>query len=166
MNHLMSREISIPIGHMALGCGQGVLSARSLGSCVAIIIYDRIERAGGMAHCFIASRPNGRQTTAGESPGRYVDTAIPALVQGLLRKGALLSRMQARLVGGSAMFRGIDRRYEIGSRNVDAARTNLAKADVQLAAEDTGGHLSRSAWFDLADGRIHIQYSDKTEVDL
>lgn len=162
----MGREIRIPIGHMALGRRQGILSTRSLGSCVAIVIYDRIERAGGMAHCFLPTRPNGRGTTIGASPGRYVDTAVPAMVSRLLRKGAHKTSLEARLVGGAAMFRGLGHQLEVGARNTEAAHRILTENGIKIGAVDIGGHMSRTVWLDLATGKVTIRYAGLTKVEL
>ena len=50
-------------------------SGRCLGSCVGVVLYDRTARLGGLAHIVL---PKAHGTV--DHPGKYADTAIPALI--------------------------------------------------------------------------------------
>ena len=60
---------------------QGELVAYSLGSCVAICLFDPLTRVAGMAHVVL---PRAPEKGPGDTPGKYADTAVPALLQALL----------------------------------------------------------------------------------
>ena len=46
-----------------------------LGSCAGVILYDRVAKVGGVAHIIL---PDSRGKA--DHPGRFADTAIPALL--------------------------------------------------------------------------------------
>ncbi len=50
-------------------------SGRCLGSCVGVILHDRVARLGGLAHIVL---PDSRGST--DHPGKFADTAIPAMI--------------------------------------------------------------------------------------
>src|SRR5688572_15593339 len=77
------------------------LAAVGLGSCVAIIMYDQSARLGGLAHVLLPSQ--GMSRVRGE-PGRFAQTAVPALIERLIARGARAPMIAARLVGGASMF--------------------------------------------------------------
>lgn len=125
-----------------------------LGSCVGICIYDRIRKVGGLAHVLL---PN--DTTNGTVKEKYADTAIPLLVQLLLKEGAKKEFLSAKIAGGASMFK-FDSNValgQIGDRNVEVVKKVLAGLGIPLMDEDTGGNTGRVIDFFLDDGHLKVK---------
>ena len=78
-----------------------VTLATLLGSCVAVCMYDPVQRVMGMNHFLLAV-----QRSAGGSPmltseqGRYGVHAMELLINGLLKCGAQRQNLKAKAFGG------------------------------------------------------------------
>jgi len=152
----MSRPavVEVAIGEVAFLEGQGVLLARGLGSCVAVVIYAADQKRAGMAHIFL-QRPPDRLVEVSQ-PGKYATTAIHYLISRLLRPEAAAVRLQAYMVGGASLFAFSAPQLEVGRRNVETVRELLRRQGVPLVLDDTGGTRGRTFAFDVATGRPRI----------
>lgn len=130
------------------------LVAVALGSCVAIALYDPATRIGGMAHVLLPSQSGGRVG----APSRYAQSAVPALVERMIARGARVPSIVARLVGGASMFMSLTPpgTIQMGERNVLAAREALHRQGIRLVGEAVGGDFGRTAEFDLTSGAVTI----------
>jgi chemotaxis protein CheD len=124
-----------------------------LGSCVGLALFDPTTRVGGLAHVVLPRHPG-----AGNSHAKYADTAVPALLESLLRAGARRDGVCAKIAGGSnALFsRSGDGLGRVADANVAETRLALARAAVPLLAEDVGGRTGRRVVVDLADFSIQV----------
>ncbi len=127
-----------------------------LGSCVAIMLYDPGKKIGGMAHSVL---PETRESNP-KDPGKYVNTAIPALITKLTVLGARPNKLIAKLAGGAQMFK-TPSNMNIGQKNVDTAKKLLQKYKIPLKGEDTGGNKSRYVRFFLKDGKVEVRKGGK-----
>jgi chemotaxis protein CheD len=127
----------------------------NVGSCVAVCIYDSINRCGGLAHIML---PSSSVTRNKSFPLKYADTAVPALAEALRKLGKGNAVLSAKMVGGANMFpnmRSIT--LNIGEKNVEAVRQALAAEGVMLLAEDVGGNCGRRVAFNVADGSVSVR---------
>ncbi len=88
--------------------------------------------------------------------GKYADTAIPALLPRLERRGGRREQLQAFLVGGANMFQASEdsRIASIGEKNVEAVQRVLAELAIPIVFEDTGGVQGRTVCFDNDTGEL------------
>lgn len=118
------------------------LACIGLGSCIGLILVDRSQTVAAMAHVMLpeASEPEPRQ------PGKFADTAVPALVELMQRHGANPGRIEAALVGGAAMFSfgSSGSGQDIGARNEAAVRAALEERRIPIRATATGGGKGRT----------------------
>jgi chemotaxis protein CheD len=134
--------------------GEGVLTALGLGSCVAIVLWDRTTKAGGMAHVLLPSPP---PRVAGlQVPARYAQSAVPALLDAVLAAGASRGSLTARIAGGASMFSNLvaPGLIHTGERNVLATREALHTNGIPVTGEWVGGDFGRTVVFDLATGSV------------
>ena len=122
-----------------------------LGSCVAIVLWDKTERRGAMGHCLL---PEGPDSFDGPQ-GKYVNTAIREMLRLLTARGSNSQRIVAKLVGGAKMF-GKAETLTIGARNVEAAKRILSEHGIPLVASHIGGTVGRKILFSPADGEVEI----------
>jgi chemotaxis protein CheD len=127
-----------------------------LGSCVGVCIYDHIKRIGGLAHILL---PNDQ--SAGTMPEKYAETAIPLLVNMLMKEGAKKEFLSAKIAGGASMFKFESNIAlgQIGDRNIEEAKKVLNRIGVPLLEEDVGGSAGRVIDFFLEDGRLKVKAS-------
>lgn len=132
------------------------LIAYGIGSCVAIICYDPKAGVGGLANAVLPDQSRG----AGETTGKYVDTAIGALLQDLTERGANIARLEAYLAGGSEMITFDALKTAVGQQNVDAATDRLEAFGVPIVSSDVGGDYGRVVVFDTDEGTIRVETAE------
>lgn len=155
-----SKQSNVGIGEYKIG--NAYISSIGLGSCVALILYDRKEKTGALAHVMLPES-NGKQ----ERPGKFADTAVPHLLNEMERQGSSRRHISAYLVGGASMFQQFTGKLDIGKRNVIALKQSLEMHSIYLESEDTGGTSGRSVMFHPEEeGVIHIRRADGECYDL
>lgn len=156
--------ISVAIGRWAVAGAPTRLSTL-LGSCVGVVLHDRGAKIGGLAHVVL---PASRGSS--ESPGKYADTAIPALIADLERalQGRTTGRLAAKLAGGASMFQtGTESASRnIGRMNQEAVEAILAGLRIPILARDLGGDAGRRLVFDPATGRVWIRAPGGDEREI
>lgn len=153
----MKKVIRVAIADMAVARAPTLLVTIGLGSCVGITLYDPVVRVGGMAHILL---PYQNKSRAQDNPAKFVDSALPVLIEKMIAQGAVLKRLQAKLAGGAQMFASkgsVSEIFQVGRRNVEAARAVLQAAGIKLVAEDTGGNHGRTLEFDTTTGLLRIK---------
>src|SRR5215207_9664103 len=137
----MAAETMVRMGEFATSAAIGhELVSLGLGSCIGLALVDKRAAVAGLAHVVLPSA-DGRDG----SPGKFADTAVEALVTDLLELGARRISLEAVLVGGASMFKfGGGGGMEVGLRNDEAIRAELARLRIRIAATDTGGARGRT----------------------
>ena len=156
---IMKTLISIGVAQLGISSNPSVLRT-ILGSCIGICIYDRIKKVGGMAHILLPIK------TGSGKPEKYADTAIPILVERLLKEGCKKEFMSAKIAGGSTMFKfkSSVSLGQIGERNIIETKKALEKTGIPIVAEDIGGNVGRVIDFFLEDGRLKIKAAGKEKL--
>lgn len=126
-----------------------------LGSCVAFCGYDPQKQVGGMAHMVLPDSDHGKRGGAG---AKFVDLAIPLVLEEMEKLGALRSRIKIQLVGGAQMMNGpgVSEAMKIGARNVEAAHQVLKDLRLRTVDEDTGGDAGRTVQLAIASGGLEV----------
>jgi chemotaxis protein CheD len=135
----------------------GILKTTGLGSCVGITLFDSKAKVAGMAHVMLPSSEIAKEGTL--NMAKYADTAIPAMIDKMKALGASVSRLEAKMAGGSQMFAmsGQSDTMRIGPRNVESCKEMLKKYTIPLKGEDTGGSYGRTIEFDCETGKLLIR---------
>ncbi|HOT43801.1 MAG TPA: chemotaxis protein CheD [Spirochaetota bacterium] len=131
-----------------------------LGSCVGICLYDSGKKIGGMCHIMLPAMKE-----QGASVKKYADTAIPLMLDEMKSRGADVSRIQAKIVGGARMFNVSENSMmgEIGNNNVLKVREVLGELAIGIVSEDIGGNYGRTIDFYLDSGMVKIRSMGKEE---
>jgi chemotaxis protein CheD len=142
----MSDIIDLNPGDVHVGKPPACLRTNALGSCVAVVLYDKVEQVGGMAHVMLPSTDHYLQ---GDDLLKYADEAIPYLIKEIVEVGANRYGLHARLVGGAMI---VEDSIDIGSQVVKSCQDALCKHGVEITARRIGGNASRTATLDAATG--------------
>nr|MBQ6739305.1 chemotaxis protein CheD [Synergistaceae bacterium] len=103
-----------------------------LGSCIGLVVYDSFAKVAGMAHIML---PNSRGLSASEKVGKFADTAVPAIIEEMLKKGATRTRIKAKIAGGAQMFAlpGMSADFlTVGAKNVNETMARLRRMGIAL----------------------------------
>jgi chemotaxis protein CheD len=137
-----------------------IIKTYALGSCVAVIIYDTRLLIGGMIHIAL---PDSKVDVdkARSLPGYFADTGLPVMIEEMKRQGALRGNVWVKLAGGASVMDpgGF---FDIGKRNILAAKRILWGSSLGPVAEDSGGTLSRTVSLAVADGETTISSGQET----
>ena len=135
----------------------------SLGSCIAVALYDAAKHIGGMLHFQL---PNSKidPEKAKDKPFMFADSGMSILVKKLTSMDASKKRMNVKIAGGAAMETG-PKGFDIGKRNYLSIRKILWKNGMFIDAEDIGGFSPRNMYLNIANGDVTVR-SDGMEKTL
>lgn len=133
-----------------------------LGSCVAVTFFCAPLGLGGVCHALLPGLRHGDSAADLPRPERwrYVECAVPELIDCFCPPGVRSNRVEVKLFGGSQLLtpRGSEpSATSVGAGNVAAARRLLAAAGLTIAAEDVGGDRGRKVIFNTATGDVRVK---------
>ncbi len=131
------------------------LAAFSLGSCVAVCLYDPEVKVAGMIHYMLPESKIDPQK-AESTPAMFGDTGLPRFFQEFYSRGGKKRRLKCYLVGGAYTI-DCDGAFNVGKRNVLLARKLFWKSGINVEKEDTGGRKERSVFLSVDDGRVVVK---------
>lgn len=161
----MPELIKVGMADLKAGKSPDSIISYGLGSCVGIALYDAQAKIGGLAHIML---PDSTQARATDNQAKFADTALPLLLDQVIRLGATKSRITAKIAGGSQMFSFVQATdiMRIGDRNAEAVRAVLKSLSIKLLVEDCGGNYGRTVELLLDSGVFVIKTVDKGEKRL
>ena len=128
-----------------------------LGSCVAICLWDKKLKIGGMNH-FMLPNWNGNDLA---SP-KYGNIAIDKLVERMLYLGSDIKNIQAKIFGGGELLESATGNSNmIGERNIRVARLMLEEKKIPIVASSTGGRRGRKIIFFFFFGEVRHKFLEK-----
>ncbi|GCD09040.1 chemotaxis protein CheD [Clostridium tagluense] len=158
-------EIKVGIADLNVAFSPNKLITVGLGSCIGIAIYDKAIGIGGLAHIML---PDSSQFNKITNEIKFADLAIPILVEKMIKKGAKLRNMRAKIAGGASMFNFPDKSIimDIGNRNGIAVKSALKNLSIPILSEDIGGNKGRTLIFDTTSGALSIRTVGMGTVDI
>ncbi len=136
----------------------GLLITVGLGSCVGVGLYDPVTRTAGLAHILLS---DSRQFN-GKSSNllKYADTALPLMMDKILKGGALKKNLVAKIAGGSQLFKynitGGVSNESVGKKNIMAVKKALLEMGIPILGEDVGGNYGRTMRMHVDSGQVEI----------
>lgn len=136
----------------------------SLGSCIAVVIYDPVVRVGGILHLMLPEAGMDMEK-AKIKPAMFADSGIPVLFKQSYQLGANKRNAIVKIAGGSQIMdeNGV---FNIGKRNHLSVRKVFWKNNVVIAAEHIGGNVNRTVRLEMATGRVLVKVSGFGEIEL
>ena len=157
----MSEIIKVGIADIKVVSPPDIIRTTGLGSCVGVILYDEGKKIAGMAHVMLP------ESSLIKSPsmniGKFADTAVNALYDMLIKKGAAAENIKAKIAGGAQMFQfsSGSEMMRIGPRNVESVKLHLNRVGVPLIASDVGGNSGRTIEFNPANYQLTVKTVNK-----
>ena len=156
----MAKYVVVNIADMKVSANpEDTIVTYSLGSCVAVVLYDPVQRVGGMIHVMLpdSSIERDRENLVAH---KYVDTGVPLLFKALFALGANRNRVVVKVIGGSNVM-DKNKFFNIGERNYAAVRKILWRNNIMIKAEDVGGSKSRTVKLYVDSGKCVISNSSE-----
>ncbi|OGS20521.1 MAG: hypothetical protein A2252_09690 [Elusimicrobia bacterium RIFOXYA2_FULL_39_19] len=136
-------------GEIIFGKQGTILACSALGSCVAVIFYDKIKKIAGLAHVMLPGKSRRKNKT---ESFKYSDNAINELLRKMLSGGCRKKHIRAYLIGGANVLK---RKNEtINKLNIKAVINALKVNSIKIAGRSLGGYQRRSVWFDIENNLI------------
>ena len=137
--------------------GDNVALKTLLGSCVALMFYDRKKKIKAMNHFLL---PDTNDNSNDMKYGLY---SVEAMLNEMYKIGCLKSDIVAKISGGADIM-NLNLKNSIGSRNVEFAKEFCRKEGFRIISEHVRGEHGRLIL--LADNfETFIKVTQKTETD-
>ena len=159
--------IRVGIAESGVVLNPNSVSTLGLGSCVGVTLYDERRKIGGMVHVMLPSTELAKGADFNRS--KFADSAVPDLLQQMIRSGADQRRLVAKLAGGAQMFNlggDADSLLKIGARTVEACKKALSLLRIPIVAEDTGGSWGRTVELFSESGVLEIRAIGKAKTHI
>ncbi len=158
----MPNMVNVGLGEQAISRDpQDILVAYGLGSCLGIGMYDPITRTGGLLHAVLPEHLNGNVA----APGKFVDTGISSLIDGMTKAGADRRRLVVWMAGGANMILSpaMTRTFDIGNRNIQMAYRVFDLLNMRLSGQEVGGNIGRTVRLYVSEGRMTVRMVGQQE---
>lgn len=130
-----------------------------LGSCISACIRDPVAQVGGMNH-FLLPATNSDLTIDHSDAARYGAFAMEALMNNIIQRGGLKSRLEVKVFGGGNVM---DSNLLIGSKNVTFTREYLAREGLLITSSDLGGTYPRRIHYYPDSGKVMMRCLQRKE---
>jgi len=120
-----------------------------LGSCVAVCIWDKELKIGGINH-YMLPVWNGKGL---QSP-KFGNIAILKLIEKIENYGSNRQNLVAKVFGGAEVIAAQSIKMNIGERNIIIAKELLAEFKIPIIATSVGGYSGRKIMFYTQTGEV------------
>ena len=124
-----------------------------LGSCISACVRDPIAGVGGMNHFMLPKPKEGGCDSWGEST-RYGSYAMESLINGILKRGGVKSRLEVKLFGAGKIYDG---NIDVGARNAEWVLEYLRAEGLSACKTDLGDMYPRKVYYFTESGRVLLK---------
>ncbi|MDK2743977.1 MAG: chemoreceptor glutamine deamidase CheD [Nitrospira sp. BO4] len=124
-----------------------------LGSCISACIRDPIVRVGGMNHFMLPEPKENAHDSWGEST-RYGSFAMESLINEILKRGGIKSRLEIKLFGAGRIYDG---HIDVGDKNAKWVIQYLKSEGLTVLKTDLGDVFPRKVYYFTESGRVLLK---------
>ena len=146
-------RLTVGIADIKVSVSPDILTT-TLGSCVAVCLYDKVNKIGGMVHVMMPSSVSVTRGTEFKK-AKYADTGIHELLSMLERKGFDKKKAEAKIFGGGKVLKQVSK--NIGEENVSAVKGILKENGLSIKSSKTGGEKGYRVVMELETGKVVCQ---------
>jgi len=158
----MSKIIDVQIGQVKAAQGKAILRSKAIGSCIAIVAYDRVRKIGALAHVMLPGKAPARKKRGAKT--RYAADAIDAILTQMTQLGSKTDDIKVVLVGGGNVLGRKD--DTICKDNVESVLELLLQKQLNVQAQAVGGTARRSVSLDVERGIVFCTEGNGSEMQL
>jgi chemotaxis protein CheD len=148
--HFQSDAVKILPGEYFV-FNEDLLIMTTLGSCIAVCLWDRQARVGGMNHFMLPEGGSGATDS-----GRYGSFAMELLINELLKMGATRQTLEAKVFGGGAVLSGMTS-LNVGERNTTFVMDYLKTEHIPVVSKDVLDVYPRKVCFFPHSGKAMVK---------
>jgi chemotaxis protein CheD len=127
-----------------------ILIKTVLGSCVAVVVYDKKNGYGGMCHYLLPESEDKVRST------KYGNVAVATLINKFINAGSVKNDLEASVVGGAFIIFSDKEIFFIGDRNADVANRILREQKIPIKSINTGGDKGKKVVFDTGNNQLIV----------
>ena len=156
-NNPVSQNYFLKPGFIYVSTTSTMISA-VVGSCIAVCVFDRKHKIGGMNHFQFPIIRSPQKATA-----RYGNIAVSTLINLMIEEGSKSEHLEAQILGGAYHPEIADR--NIGKENIEVAKKVLTKKKIRIVSEDVGGEKGRKIIFNTNTNEIAVVKVDNVRQE-
>lgn len=130
-----------------------------LGSCISACIRDPIAGVGGMNH-FMLPEPKGAAHDSWGESTRYGSYAMESLINEILKRGGLKSRLEIKLFGAGKIYEG---NIDVGANNAKWVIGYLKSEGLGTVKTDLGDVCPRKVYYFTDSGRVLMKKIERVK---
>jgi len=127
-----------------------------LGSCITVCLYDEKLKIGGMNHFFLPYCTNNCR-----HKNKYGEWAIPNLIDKMIKAGAIMSNITAKIYGGAKVIKSSQ---DIGELNIQCAVKILNKYNIPIKIKDIKKKYGRKINFSINLGKVSVNKTEEIDI--
>jgi len=144
-----------------------------LGSCIAVCLYDEVNRVCGMNHFMLPEKPSNifinkeyqfTDTFFESNSLRYGSYAMELLVNSVIKAGGEKKFLKAKIFGGSNILFHNRESKTIGEQNIEFILAYLKAENIKLISSDIGGIKGRKILFYTGKYSVFVKKIPITQV--
>jgi chemotaxis protein CheD len=153
---LFAQRVVIGVGDLSVSNNAAItLSTYALGSCIAVVAYDPVAKAGGLLHLMLPDSAISPEKAVSQ-PAMFADTGLPLLFKAFTGLKGEPSRARLFLAGGASVLGGTDN-FKIGERNIRATHDWLSRHRLFARHTALGGTINRTVHLDVGTGTLTLK---------
>lgn len=156
--HFQSEAVKVLPGEYFV-FNEDVLIMTTLGSCIAVCLWDRQAKVGGMNHFMLPDNGGGASDS-----GRYGSFAMELLINEMLKMGASRLTLEAKVFGGGAVISGMNT-INVGERNTAFVLDYLKTERIPVVSKDVLEIYPRKVCFLPHSGKAMVKRLAPTNPD-
>lgn len=121
-----------------------------LGSCISVCMRDPVTGVGGMNHFMLPEPKHAGHDSWGDST-RYGSYAMESLINEILKRGGLKSRLEIKLFGAGRIYDG---HIDVGANNAKWVIGYLKSEGLATVKTDLGDVFPRKVYYFTDSGRV------------
>jgi chemotaxis protein CheD len=126
----------------------------TLGSCIAVCLYDPVAQVGGMNHYML---PSQADSASEADPTRYGLQAMEVLWVAMQHAGARRDRVVAKVFGGGHVLNTGVSESSVPVRNIAFIEEYIREERIPVVAQDLGGFLPRRVHYYTQTGKVLVK---------
>lgn len=154
----MPKKITINIGEY-YASKEAATIYTLLGSCVAVCLYDPINRVGGMNHILLPGKADLKHFDAS---ARFGMNAIELLINAIMGLGGDRRKIVAKAFGGGYVLPSIAEENGMGQKIVGFVKEFLHNERVKIISYDFGDTVIRKVFFHTDTGDVFLKRINST----
>lgn len=128
-----------------------------LGSCVAVILFNKKLKFGGINHYMLSNTPDSVSNST-----KYGDYSTEMMIKFMEKEDHNLANLEAMLFGGGHVVGHLNCGDGIAKDNIQIARSILKRHGIRIIKEDVGGTNGRKIYYQSWDNLVTVNTIQKS----